>query len=103
MTESQDRLMEERLKGLEERATEIRKLLLGTLIIARERWMELLEKDEDGKKILDFLEEAEASFVDSSIEDWLLRFESTLDVIHKRSGGLFALMEYVIKETEMSK
>ena len=85
----------EHFEILEMKATEIRKILLGTLLLAKDLWREELKEKET--EVIEAIEEAEDSFVDNSITDRFKRLENILNVVHKRSRGLFSLMEYAGK------
>ncbi len=91
-------LDEERLKRCEDKATEIRKLLFGALMLAKDRWKTALEQEPEGREVLRALSNAEADFVTSGLSDRTERIEDLLDVILKRAKALFLLMEHVSKE-----
>ena len=88
---------EDRLLRLENKATEIRKLLLGALLLAKGVWRDDLEQKAAGLEVLRAIEEAEEDFVNSSITDRFEKLEDLLDVISKRAKGIFLLMEYISK------
>ncbi len=88
---------EDRLKDLEDKASEIRKLLFGALQLAKDVWEDELKQKREGVEIIKALEEAEEAFVDDSLTDRLERLENILDVIHKRAKGIFVLMDYQSK------
>ncbi len=92
-----DMTNEDRLIRLENRATEIRKILLGALLFAKDIWKDGLEQKQEGIEILKALEGAEKVFIKTSLTDRFERLENILDVIHKRSEALFVLMEYFTK------
>ncbi len=97
MSQFEDAINEGRFLILESVATEIRKLLLGTLIFTK-----IILKDELAQEkcveIIRMIEEAEEAYVDTSLRDRFDRLESILNVIHKRAKGLFLLTEYIAKE-----
>ncbi len=82
---------------LENKAGEIRKILLGALLLAKDILKDELEKEPEGIEVIQAIEEAEEAFINSSLTDSLERLEDVLDVIHKRAKGIYALMEYVSK------
>ena len=88
---------EDRLLRLENKATEIRKLLLGALLLAKGVWRDDLEQKAAGLEVLRAIEEAEEDFVNSSITDRFEKLEDLLDMISKRAKGIFLLMEYISK------
>ncbi len=88
---------EERLWRLENKATEIRKLLLGALLMAKDIWKDDLERERAGLEVLRRVEEAEEDFVDNSLTDRLEILEDLLDVISRRAKGIFLLTEHFSK------
>ncbi len=88
---------EDRLIKVENKATEIRKLLLGSLLLAKVVWKEDLEQKPAGLEVLRVIEEAEEDFMDSSLTDRFEKLEDLLDMISKRAKGIFLLMEYISK------
>ncbi len=86
---------EDRFERLENKLTEIRKLSLGTLLLAKEIWKNKLRQEE--ADIVKIIEEAEDTFIDSSLMDRFERFENTIDVINKRMKGLFLVLEDIVK------
>ncbi len=91
-TPSEDRL----IQG-ENKAMEIRKILLGSLLLAKGVWRDDLEQKPAGLEVLRAIEEAEEDFMDSSLTDRFEKLEDLLDVILKRAKGIFLLMEYISK------
>lgn len=91
---------EDKLERLENKLTEIRKLSLGTLLLAKELWKDKLKQKGDGSEVVKAIEEAEEFFVDSSLTDRLERCENILDVIDKRVKGLFLLLETILKDQQ---
>jgi hypothetical protein len=88
---------EERFARLEHKAAEIRKMLFGALLLAKEVWKEELFRRREGLEIMEAVEKAEESFADRSEPDRLKRFEQTLEVINRRAKSIFDLMSYVSK------
>ena len=88
---------EDRLIRCENKATEIRKLLLGALLLAKGIWKDDLEEKPAGLEVLRAIEEAEEDFMNSSLTDRFEKLENLLDVISKRTKGIFLLMEYISK------
>jgi hypothetical protein len=97
MGESEDTINEDRFLVLEQIATEIRKLSMGSLMFAKVIWKEELEQKEKGAEIFKMIEEAEETFVDSAVADRFDRLENLLAVIYRRSKALFLLLEYLAK------
>jgi len=100
MSQFEDTINENRFLTLEHIATDVRKLLLGTLIFSKAIWKDELSQKEKGIEILKMIEETEEAFIDSSLKDRFDKLEDILSVIHKRAKGLFLLMEYVAKEKQ---
>ena len=83
---------------LEKKATEIRKILLGALLLAKDIWKDELEQEQEGIEIIETLEEAEEAFVNTSLIDELAKLENILSVIHKRANVIFTVLEYISKD-----
>lgn len=94
---------EDKLERLENKLTEIRKLLLGTLLLAKELWKDKLKQKEEVSEVMKAIEEAEEVFVDSSLTDRFERLENILDVIEKRVKGLFLLLETILKDQQKTE
>ena len=92
---------EDRFEDLENKLTEIRKLSLGTLLLAKEIWKDKLKKE--GAEVVKAVEEAEEAFVDSSLTDRFEKLENILDVISKRVKGLFLLLEEILKDQQKTE
>lgn len=97
MSQFEDAINEGRFLILENLATEIRKLLLGTLIFTK-----IILKDELAQEkcveILKMIEEAEEAFLNDSLTNKFDRLEDILSLIHKRAKAIFLLTEYLAKE-----
>ncbi len=89
---------EDRLVRAENKATEIRKLLLGALLLAKGAWKDDLLQKPAGLEVLRAMELAEEDFIDSSLTDRFERLEDLLELISKRAKGIFLLMEYISKK-----
>jgi hypothetical protein len=100
MAQFEDTINEDRFIILEHMATEIRKKLLGALILAKVIWKDELVQKEKGMEIIKTIEEAEEAFVDASLTNRFDRLENILTLIYKRAKGLFLLMEYIAKEKQ---
>jgi hypothetical protein len=88
---------EDRLIEFENKASEIRKILLGALLLAIDIWKDELEQNRERIEVIQAIEEAEEAFINSSLTDSLEKLEDVIDVIHKRAKAIYALMEYVSK------
>jgi hypothetical protein len=103
MEMNMDRPNEDRFETVENKLIEIRKLSLGTLLLAKEIWKDKLAQKQEGSELIETIEEAEEAFVDSSLTDRFERCENILDVIYKRTRGIFALLEYILKDNQKTK
>jgi hypothetical protein len=57
------------LRLLEIKATRIRKLLLGSLLVAKDAWKDVLLGTPEGLRVLKTVEEAEEEFIDTLVKD----------------------------------
>lgn len=85
------------------KAGEIRKTLLGVLLLAKNIWKDELVKRPEGIEIIETIEKAEETFVNSSLTDPNERLEDILNVIRARVNGIFELLEYISKIRQQSK
>ena len=92
---------EDRFIRLEHKCTEIRRALMGTLLLAKDLYKDDLLKRREGEAVIRVLEEAEEAFVDTSLADRFARLENALDVIHKRSKGLYTMTEYLSRHKKV--
>ena len=88
---------EERLARLERKATEIRKMLFGALLFAKDAWKDELSQRGEGLEIMDAMEKAEESFTQGSQPDGFKRLEHALDIINLRARSIFSFMSYMSK------
>jgi hypothetical protein len=86
---------EERIARLANRATEIRKLLFGSLLLAKDTWKDELSRKAEGLRILEAAEKAEEAFSEGVHPDKLKSLEHTFGVISQRSRSIFDLMSYL--------
>jgi hypothetical protein len=91
---------EDILTRCEDKAVEIRKLLLGTLLLAKDMWGKNAEREAAGIEVLRAVEKAEEDFVNSALTDRFEKIEDLLDVILKRAKAIFLLMEYISKHEQ---
>jgi hypothetical protein len=82
---------------LENKAGEIRKKLLGALLLAKNIWKDELVRRPGRIEITETIEKAEETFVNGSLTDPLDRLEDILNVIQSRVNGMFELLEYISK------
>jgi len=86
---------EERLLWLERKATDVRKLLFGSLVLAKDVWEKELSQRPEGLEIMKAVEEAEEFFAESLPIDRLRRLGNIMDIINQRAKTMFDLMSYV--------
>jgi len=88
---------EERFARLEHKATETRKMLFGSLLLAKDALRDELVQREEGLRIIEAMEKAEESFTEGSQPDRLKRLEHVFEVIDRRAKSIFDLMSYLSK------
>lgn len=67
MVHFEDMSNEDEFIILKNKATEIRKILFGALLLAKDIWKDELEKTQEGFEIIETIEKAEEAFVNSSL------------------------------------
>jgi hypothetical protein len=85
------------LMFLENKATQIRKLLLGSLLLAKDIWKDELHKTPEGLDVLKTVSEAEDEFIDPSLVDNIQKLDNALSVINTRARAFVALMDYIAR------
>lgn len=90
----------DRLIRCEKKAAEIRKLLFGSILLAKDIWKDELEQKPAGIEILKAIEGLKENFVNNSLTDRFEKLEDLLDVLNKRAKGIFLLMEYISKNKQ---
>ncbi len=88
---------DERFARLERKATEIRKMLFGALVIAKDSWRGDLLRTAEGLEIIEETENAEESYTDGMQPDKFKKLERAFDVIDQRAKSLFDLISYISK------
>ncbi len=88
---------EESFVILENKAGEIRKKLLGVLLLAKDIWKDELLQQPGGIEIARAIEKAEETFVNGSLTDPIERLEDIINVIHSRVNCIFELLGYISK------
>jgi len=66
-------------------------------------WKDELAQKKEGIEILKMIQEIEEAFVHSLLRDRFDKPENILKVIHKRTKGIFSLMEYISKEKQKTE
>jgi hypothetical protein len=88
----------ERLIFLENKAAQIRKLLLGSLLLGKNTWKNELLRTSQGLDVMKTIEEAEEEFIDPSITDPVAKLDNVLSVINNRARALVVLMDYIAQQ-----
>jgi hypothetical protein len=88
-------LHDERFMFLEIKAAQIRKLLLGSLLLAKNTWKDELLRTPQGLDVIKTIEEAEEDFIDPSITDPVEKLDDVLGVINKRARAVVVLLDYI--------
>jgi hypothetical protein len=91
---------DERFMFLEIKAAQIRKLLLGSLLLAKNTWKDELLLTPQGLAVMQTIEEAEEDFIDPSITDPVAKLDDVLNVINKRARAVVVLMDYITGHRE---
>lgn len=80
---------------LEIKAAQIRKLLLGSLLLAKDAWKDALLGTPEGRRVLKTVEDAEDDFIDSSISEPFAKLDNVLSVINRRARAVVELIDYI--------
>lgn len=79
------------------KATQIRKLLLGSLLLAKDAWRDALLDTPEGLRVLKTIEEAEEEFIDPTIAEPFAKLDDVLSVINRRARAIVVVMEYIAR------
>ncbi len=91
---------DDRFMILENKATQIRKLLLGSLLLAKDTWKKELLSTPRGLDALRTIEETEEEFIDSALTDPLEKLDSALSVINTRARAFVTLIDYLAQHKQ---
>jgi len=80
---------------LENKAAQIRKLMLGSLLLAKDTWKDELLSSPKGLDIMRVMEEAEEDFIDNSLTDPVERIDRALSVINARARAFVMAIDYL--------
>lgn len=97
MTNFHNELLDDPFRFLEIKATRIRKLLLGSLILAKDAWKDALLGTPEGLRVLKTVEEAEDEFIDPSITEPFAKLDDILGVINRRARAVVVMMDYIAR------
>ncbi len=95
MTDLNDEMYDNRFMVLETKATQIRKLLLGSLLLAKDSWKEELSGTQEGVRVLQLIEAAAEDFIDLSIIDPVEKLDNVLTVINRRARAIVVVLDYI--------
>lgn len=85
---------------LEDKATQIRKLLLGSLLLSKDTWKDELLRTPQGRDVMKTMEEAEEEFIDTALTDTMEKLDSILSVINTRVRAFVVLIDYLARQKE---
>jgi len=80
---------------LENKAAQIRKLLLGAILLAKDAWKDELLGTPRGLDVIEAMEDAEEEFIDSTLTDPMEKLDSALTVINTRARAFVVLIDYL--------
>lgn len=80
---------------LQNKAAQIRKLLLGAMLLAKDSWKDELLRTPRGLDVMKTMEEAEEQFTESSLMDPMEKLDSDLSVINTRARAFVELIDYL--------
>jgi len=80
---------------LENKAAQIRKLLLGSLLLAKDTWKEELLRSPRGLDVMKTMEEAEEEFIKTELDHPLEKLDNALSVINTRARAFVVLIDYL--------
>ncbi len=95
-----DALHDDRFLFLEIKAAQIRKLLLGSLLLAKDTWRDALLRTPEGLRVLKTIEEAADEFIDPSIADPLAKLDNALSIINRRARAVVIVLDYLAQHKE---
>ena len=91
---------DDRFMILENKAAQIRKLMLGSLLLAKDTWKDELLSSPKGLDIMRTMEEAEEDFIDSSFTDPVARLDRALSVINTRARAVVMVIDYLARHKQ---
>jgi hypothetical protein len=95
-----DTMQDDRFMFLEIKAEQIRKMLMGSLLLAKDAWKDTLHGTPEGLRVLQTVEEATEEFIDPSITDPVAKLDNVLGVINKRARAVVVLLDYLARHKE---
>ena len=85
---------------LEIKAEQIRKMLRGSLLLAKNAWKDALLRTPEGLRVLKTVEEAVEEFVDPSLTDPVEKLDNVLGVINRRARAVVVVLDYLAQHKE---
>ena len=95
-----DTMHDDRFMFLEIKAEQIRKMLLGSLLLAKDAWKDALLRTPEGLRVLKTVEEAAEEFIDPSITDPVAKLDNVLDVINRRARAVVVVLDHIAQHKE---
>ena len=95
-----DTMHDDRFMFLEIKAEQIRKMLLGSLLLAKDAWKDALQRTPEGLRVLKTVEEAAEEFIDPSLSDPVEKLDNVLGVINKRARAVVVVLDYLAQQKE---
>jgi len=97
MAEQFNRTGDDRFMILENKAAQIRKLLFGSILLAKDAWEEELLASPEGLEVMKTVKEAEEEFIDTTLTDPVARLDRALSVINTRARAFVRLIDYLAR------
>jgi len=95
-----DSMHDDRFMFLEIKAEQIRKMLLGSLLLAKDAWKDALHATPEGLRVLETIEDASDEFMDPSLTDPVEKLDNVLGVINKRAHAVVLVLDYLAQHKE---
>ena len=90
-----DTMHDDRFMFLEIKAEQIRKMLMGSLLLAKDAWKDALLRTPEGLRVLKSVDDAAEEFIDTSITDPIEKLDNVLNVINKRARAVVVVLDYL--------
>ena len=91
---------DDRIMILENKAGQIRKLLFGSLLLAKDTWRKELISSPEGLEVMRTMEKAEEEFIDTRGKDAMKRLDRTLSIINTRARAFVMLVSYLAQHKQ---
>ncbi len=93
-------MQDDRFRFLEIKAEQIRKMLLGSLLLTRDAWKDELLRTPEGLRVLKTVEEAAEEFIDPSLANPIEKLDNVLGVINRRARAVLVVLDYLAQRRE---